>query len=56
MSRGRGDVYKRQDNYEYRERAEKYWNKAEEYEAELNVGVSAERTEDGAVAEDSVSH
>lgn len=44
------------DNYEYRERAEKYWNKAEEYEAELNVGVSAERTEDGAVAEDSVSH
>ena len=36
-------------------RAEKYWNKAEEYEAELNVGVSAERTEDGAVAEDSVS-
>ena len=36
---------------------EKYWNKAEEYEAELNVGVSAERTEDGAVAsEDSVSH
>lgn len=44
------------DNYEYRAREEKYWNKAEEYEAELNVGGTAERTEDGAATEDSVSH
>lgn len=35
------------DNHEYRQREQKYWYNAEKYEMELNVGTSAERTEDG---------
>lgn len=36
-----------EDDFEYKAREKKYWSNAEGYETELNVGTSAERTEDG---------